>query len=298
MNLHLFSLKVFSTIVDEGSFSKAAEKLFITQPAVSLQVKSLENFFGIKLIYRKKRETRLTEGGKLLYEYAKKFEAIYDNLIKEVSRYEIKEKTLSIGATVIPGRYFLPNIICMFDKSHPEVTIKLEIDKNRDIIQRLMNMDIDFGIVTNPVDNRKVMCEKFIRCDLALIANASFPKDEISLEELLNERMIMREEDSGVAICFRDFCLNHGYDVKKFQTATILDCNESVKFYVKEGRGLGIVPKCTILLECDQGTIKIVKIKEGELNHFFYLAYRPERMDIPVVQEFHSFLKQLNLEFI
>lgn len=298
MYLHLFSLKVFSTIVEEGSFSKAAEKLLITQPAVSLQVKSLENFFSMKLIYRKKREMRLTEAGRLVYGYAKKFEAIYENLIKEASRYKIKEKALSIGATVIPGKYFLPNIICMFGKSHPEITIKLEIDKNRNIMQRLMNMDIDFGVVTNPLDSRKVVCEKFIQYDLALIAPASFPKDKISLKELLNERMIMREEDSGVATCFGRFCLNHGYDMKRFQISAILDCNESVKFAVKEGRGLGIVAKCTILSECSQGSIKIVRLKEGELNHYFYLAYRPEKIEMPVVQELHSFLKQFNLQSI
>jgi DNA-binding transcriptional LysR family regulator len=272
MYLHLISLKIFSTIIEERSFSKAAEKLFITQPAVSLQVNSLENFFGIRLIHRKKG-IRLTEGGKVLYEYAKKIEAIYEDLIKEVSRYEIKDKkTLSIGASIIPGKYFLPHIVCMFGKLRPEITIKLEIDNNKSIIEKLKDMKI---------------------------APANFPKDEISLKEFYNEtKMVMREEDSGVATCFKHFCLNRGYDIKKFQISAILNCNESVKFAVKEGRGLGIVLGCSILSECKEGSIRIVKLKEGELSDYCYLAYRKEKLGIPVVQEFYGFLKQIDMSYL
>ncbi|MDL1956269.1 MAG: LysR family transcriptional regulator [Candidatus Desulfofervidus auxilii] len=288
----LFSIKAFLTIVELGSFSKAAERLFVTQPAISARIKALEQLLGVKLIKRSHDGITLTEAGRKLYSYAKKLEIISEQLIKELSHYQMNKKTILIGSTVIPGKYWLPKIICTFSKKYPEVSMKLKICSNNEIIKQVLKRKIDLGITSVIPYSHKILYKKIACCELTLIAPSNYPKKEISLSELTREFLVMREDDSGVTVCFRNFCKRHGLDLNRLKISMILDCNESIKFAVKEGKGIGIVPKCTVLLDVKEDSLKMIKLKEGILKYDRYLIYLPDKLTFPSIKNFCKFLEQ------
>jgi len=291
----LFSIKAFLTIVELGSFSKAAERLFVTQPAISARIKALEQLLGVKLIKRSRDGITLTEAGRKLYSYAKKLEMISEQLIEELSRYKIDKKVLLIGSTLIPGKYCLPKIICTFSKKYSEISIKLEISSNNEIIKQVLKGNLDLGIISiTPKKNSKFIYKKIACCELVLIVKPDYPKTEITLSELSRKSLVMREESSGVTICFKNFCKRHGVDLNRLKIPIVLNCNESIKFAVKEGKGIGIVPKCTVLTDIKEKKLKILKLKEGALEYERYLICLSDRLKSPLVQKFYEFLESIN----
>lgn len=293
---HLFSLKAFLTVVELGSFSKAAQRLFVTQPAISAQIKNLERLLGIKLIIRKHNSINLTEAGHKFYLYAQRMEKIYEELITDIAHYQTNKKTIGIGSSLIPGKYWLPRIISTFSKKNPGIKIRVEIKTNNEIIKQVLSGNFDLGIVSIIPQNQKIFYRQIVCCELTLIAHPDYPKEEISLEELTRESLVMREEDSGSTVCFRNLCKNHGFDLDRFRIPLIVNCNESVKFAVKEGKGIGIVPKCTVLDECKKSTLKMVKLKEGELRHYIYLIYLPNKLDFLTIRNFYEFINQIAIK--
>ncbi len=293
---HLFSLKAFLTVVELGSFSKAAQRLFVTQPAISAQIKTLERLLGVKLIIRKHNSINLTEAGQKFYLYAQRMEKIYEELITDIGHYQTNRKTIVIGSSLIPGKYWLPKIICAFSKENPEIKIRLEIKTNNEIIKQVLSGKLDLGIISVMPRNHKILYRQIACCELTLIAPPDYPKEEVSLKDLTKEYFVMREEDSGSTICFRNLCKNHGFDLDRFRISVILNCNESIKSAVKEGNGIGIVPKCTVLDECKKSTLKMVKLKEGELRHYRYLIYLPSKLDFPTIRNFCEFINQIDIK--
>lgn len=174
--MNLRHLAVFYAVAETGSLSKAAERLYITQPAVSRQLKSLEDALGLVLLDREPRGVRLTEAGQVLADYAGRIFALSARArasMEEIS--SLKSGRLSLGASTTIGNYLLPPVLAHFRAMHPDMDIRLEIG-NTDAIQRLLLEDrIDFGFSEGFVEHQELESRIFAHDELAIIAPADHP---------------------------------------------------------------------------------------------------------------------------
>lgn len=273
-----FRLKVFYTVAGLGSFSKAAQKLHVSQPAVSNQIRSLEEEFETRLLSRGKNKVILTESGQVLYKYAKEILELYEQVGKELGEItKSLERELTIGVTSIPGKYFIPQIIQQFKKKYPEVEIKTLISNTQNIVQSLKENISDVCIVSEPVHGGRLFRQRFLRDELVLIVNPNHrwvEKDFISIEELMREPLVLREEGSGTRETMRHCLKQLDKRLKDFNVIMTLGTTGAIKGAVEKGVGVGFALKCAIQLELQIGSLKIVPIENLQMYQMFSLLYK------------------------
>ncbi len=273
-----FRLKVFYTVASLKSFSKAAKKLYVTQPAVSNQIRSLEEEFETRLFIRGKNKVILTESGQVLYKYAAEILELYEQMGKKLAEItKVLERELTIGATSIPGKYFIPQIIQQFKKKYPDVEIKTLISNTQNIVQSLKEDILDLCIVSEPVTAGRLFREKFLKDELVLIVNPNHrwvTKNFIGIEELIDEPLVLREEGSGTRETIRYYLEQLGKRLKDFNIIMTLGTTGAIKGAVERGVGVGFALKCAIQLELQIGSLKIIPIENLQMYQMFSVLHK------------------------
>lgn len=193
---HLLS---FITVVEENSFTSAAGKLFITQPAISWQIKSLEKSIGVQLMERSDRDIQLTPAGELLYHKAKIIIDQYHQMKEEMDSHINSERNLiRLAASTIPGEYILPNIIKAFKDQHAPTRVKIHISDSKAVVHQIINGLASIGVLGSPPNHPDLEVSAFLSESLKLVCSSTFKLDQATdLEKVLKEPLIMREEGSG-----------------------------------------------------------------------------------------------------
>ncbi|HIE58935.1 MAG TPA: LysR family transcriptional regulator, partial [Hydrogenothermaceae bacterium] len=194
--LDYHKLKIFKTVADLKSFSKAAEVLFLTQPTVTLQIKKLENYLGVTLLKRDKSGISLTEEGKLLYEYANKI--IEDYIQMEEALSSIKKdfsKILVIGASSTIGEFLLPKFLPSFLQEHKNLKLNLFIGNSKAVEEGILSKNFYIGLVEDEISSNKISATAFYEDEIVLIANANCDiPEEIEVDQIKNYEFIFREK--------------------------------------------------------------------------------------------------------
>ncbi|MGD2270334.1 MAG: LysR substrate-binding domain-containing protein, partial [Desulfobacterales bacterium] len=199
--LNFNQLRIFYHAAKNLNFTKAANDLFITQPAVTAQVKSFEEFCSLKLFKKKGRRIYLTDEGKSLFKYAEtifKYEKEIENIIDDMR--ELKRGVLSLGTTKAYARYFMPTMITTFHKNYPNIKIQLNEGSSLDMIYSLIDFKIEVAVIAKTEDNPAVKLIPFSREEMAIILAPGHPlsrKKAITFKDLAQERFIMKEMGSG-----------------------------------------------------------------------------------------------------
>ncbi|MDL1965838.1 MAG: LysR family transcriptional regulator [Candidatus Desulfofervidus auxilii] len=290
MYLDLFSAKVFITVVEEGSFSLASKKLFITQPAVSFQIKALEDMYNSTFIIRKQGGLKLTKAGETFYNFAKKFVKLNDELVNSIRiQHQREKKDLIIGASSTFGEYLLPKILIKFREAYPNIKTSFRIGKSPAILSGLANRDIDIGIVGNPLST-SVEYEEFLEDPLVMIVPKKYNYNDspLKLKDVLEFPFIIREEESGVTWCWKHYLLKHKLSWNKVKIRAVVHCNACAKAAVKEGWGACVLSKIAISESSQHYNILDF---EGRLKRYFYFAYLEEKVKDPRINLFRKFLK-------
>ncbi|SNZ06567.1 DNA-binding transcriptional regulator, LysR family [Persephonella hydrogeniphila] len=197
--LDYHKLKIFKTVADTRSFSKAAELLFLSQPTVTLQIKKIENYLGITLFRRDKKGVILTEEGKILYEYASKILDDYNLLEEGLSNLrENLQKSLRIGASTTIGDFLLPDILPSFLKDKEGVKVNLFVGNSKEIEEGILSKTFYIGLIEDEVHSNKYEQFEFFSDEIILIAskNTDIP-DVVAPKDLQNYRFVFREQGSG-----------------------------------------------------------------------------------------------------
>ena len=197
--LDYHKLKIFKTVADTRSFSKAAELLFLSQPTVTLQIKKIENYLGITLFKREKKGVVLTEEGKLLYQYASKILDDYSLLEEGLSNLrENLQKNLRIGASTTIGDFLLPDILPDFIKNKGDIKVNLFVGNSKEIEEGILSKTFYIGLIEDEVHSNKYEKFEFFSDEIILIAskNTNIP-DVIEPEDLKKYRFVFREQGSG-----------------------------------------------------------------------------------------------------
>ena len=273
--LENFRLKVFRTVAEHLNFRKAAEHLFLTQPAVTLQIKALEDDLGTRLFDRAANRVSLTPQGSLLLTYAKKIAALVSQAEQELGSEDGKVSgELSLGVSTTIAQYVLPRLLGAFLDEHPRVQFSLHSGNTDEIVHLLLDSKLSLGLIEGPARDRGIHTEPFMQDELVLIMPRAFASDRMSHDQFLASNLLMREQGSGSRRVV-ELALEHaGLKLKSFKHVMDLDSTEAIKSAVEVGLGIGFVSRWAISKELELGALKVVDVPGLKITRHFSLISR------------------------
>lgn len=295
--LNFNQLRTFHYVAKHGSFTVAAGELFVTQPAVTAQVKALEDACSLKLFKKIGRRTHLTEEGKTLYEYTQKifqYEKEIENTIDDMK--ELKRGVLKLGSTKTYARYFMPSLLTSFHKDYPHIKIHLDEGSSLDMINSLLELKNEVAVIAKATENPAVTFIPFSQEELVIIVSTDHPlaaKKSVSSQELAKEPIIMKETGSGTRKRVNLFFEQH-HCIPNILMET--SNNEFIKQLVQKGEGISILVKACVASEIEEGKLVTIPLKGQRIYldvSFAYLKNQP--LSVPA-KAFEKVLKKLRSE--
>jgi DNA-binding transcriptional LysR family regulator len=258
-------LAAFCAVVERKSFSQAAERLGVTQPAVSLQVRSLEKRLGRTLLDRSGRRVEPTEAGLALYRGAQRMLALEGQLIDELEAGEQGELrgALEVGASTGPGSTVVPVLLCEFQRENPGVAVSLSISDTQSVVDRVAERELELGVVGAARRHRGVVFEPFFRDEVVLACPPGhrFAGRTISLDQLREEPLIVMQEGAGVRQVIEDELRRAGTRLRDLEPRFELGLQESVKSAVAAGHGVTFISRAAIEADFAAGTLETARVK-------------------------------------
>ncbi len=289
-------LLIFKTVADLQSFSRAAEVLHISQPAISHNIQALEEYYGCTLFHRSTRQVMLSNCGKILYQYAKQLLNLYETAAETMQEMNhVPRGKLSLGASQTIGDYVVPQLTASYAGEYPQIQILAEIANTTEIIARLHNHSIQMALVEFYVDDPTVRLKPFMDDKLVLITHPSHPwhkGNHVTLEKLVTQPFIIREEGSGTRQVVEDNLLAAGVAIKDFPLHIVLGSNQAVKVAVQSGLGIAVLSNAAVERECEYGLLARLEIEGLSIKRKFYTAnLKGDKPDLPT-RLFLDLLKQ------
>ena len=293
MDLH--QLKTFAAAADARSFSGASRRLSLSQSAVSRQIESLEEFFGLPLFTRGSRSAELTEAGERLLTYTQNI-LRQANEAQEALRElrELEAGELVVGATTTPARYLVAPTMVQFANEHPRVTLRLVIGSVEEIGDALSHGDVHLAMISGPVVPQNLFLEPCMGDQLVLIAPPDHPlvgRESVEPRDLLSERLIVPPEGGCERAAVDAFVELHG--LKDGLRMWELDDTESIKQAVAAGGGIAFVSELAVQLEERAGVIAWIRGRDIILPRQIFLAYSKVHRQSPATLSFASFVRKL-----
>jgi DNA-binding transcriptional LysR family regulator len=277
-SLDNFRLVVFRTVAEQCSFRKAAEELYLTQPAVSLQIKALEEDIGVQLFERTGAHIALTGAGKVLLRYSQQANALFVQAEQEIAALSgAHAGQLALGASTTIAQYVLPRLLGEYCKMNPRVHPTLISGNTEQIVDAAEKKNIELGFIEGPARSRKVKSEPFLEDELVLIASTAHEWTErasISISDLCSAPLLMRERGSGTRRVIEMALERQGIKRNSMRIVMELDSTEAIKSAVEAGLGVGFVSRCAIAKDLRLGTnFKIVIIEGLQIKREFLITY-------------------------
>jgi DNA-binding transcriptional LysR family regulator len=289
-------LKTFLTVVRCGSLTQAAKELFISQPAITMQIHKLEKDYKETLLYRRERGIELTPAGKVLLDYARRISRLYDEASEEIGALSGDIRgTIRIGATFTIGEYFLPPVLGHFKDEHPATDIILEIENTRRVVDEVAAGNLDCGLVEGPFENGLIYAEKLSDDELVFVCSSKHKlanTAQIDLETLLTENFILREPGSGTRKVFEDALKKAGLDSTKLKVLIQLNTTQAIKSLVAENIGVTVISERTVRNEIQQGILKSIPVPSLDLRRTFQFIFKKDMQLSLITRRFVSQCRQ------
>ncbi len=292
--INLRQLKAFVAVAENRSFTRAAKILYMTQPAVSAQIKALEERLDIRLMERTDKSIVLTEAGDMFLEEARKILSLFEGFTEAIDELKgVRRGRLCLAASTIPGEYILPKIIGDFKTAFPGIELSLKISDTGMVAEQLLMRTADIGIMGAPVKNEALHLEEFFNDELIVIGGPGSQKNEMSLDELVETDLILREPDSGTRMVFLQKLKKHNIDTKKMRVVMELGSTRAIITAVESGLGLSVVSRLAAQDALKLGKIREVKIRQAAFERPLYLAYNKNKYQSYACK---AFLKHLEIQ--
>lgn len=280
-------------VSNQGSFKKAAEKLYISQPAVSLQIQSLEKQLNTALFYRDKRKARLTETGQLLVKYCNRILNLCEETCRAITELQTLESgTLVIGASQTTGTYLMPRLIGIFRHKYPQISVELQIHSTRKISWGVAQGQIDLAIVGGQIPkelDKTLDVTSYAEDELALILPKSHPfssLDYIQKEDLYRLRFIALDPQSTIRNMIENTLIENGIDSRYFKIEMELNSIEAIKNAVQSGLGAAFVSVSAISKELELDILYWAKIDGVKIKRTLSILINPKRYYANAIQTF------------
>jgi DNA-binding transcriptional LysR family regulator len=288
-------LQAFCAVVEKKSFSQAAEQLGVTQPAVSLQVRALEQRLGQSLLDRSGRRVEPTEAGRRLYRSAQRMLALEEQLLDEVSADDGRlTGTLAIGASTGPGAHLVPLLLCDFQREHPDLHVALSIWDTQTVIERVVDRQLELGVVGALRRHRSLEFEPLVRDEIVLAVPPGHDAagGTISLDELKEETLIVMQEGAGVRQVVEEELRRAGLRLRGVEPKLELGLQESVKSAVAAGYGVAFISRTAIEGELAAGRLAAAQVEGVEPARQIYIVRARGRSTTRAAEAFLSFAKE------
>lgn len=285
--MNLNHLEAFCLVVKTGSITKAAKKLHISQPALSLQIQDLENDFEGTLLERSNRGVKPTELGEIVYNYGNKILNIAKNMEKEAESLRSNStEQLTVAASSTIGNFALPCSIYIFKEKFPQHDISLDISDTNNVVDKLLEGSINIGVIEGPpvgplketIQSEKLKVKKIAEDELVLVTPYSEEwkdRSEIEVDELLSLKLILREKGSGIRETIEETLLEHHLPEESLNIIFDLNSINAIISAVAADRGISILPKMALRKELRHRTLKAIKVKGITFKHNIYMLYYP-----------------------
>jgi len=293
MNITLRQLQIFESVAETQSYTRAAERLFMTQPAVSMQMKQLEETVGLDLFERQGKKIVITRAGEKLRKHANKiirrFEMLYGS-INKLKKGQHEQIKISAATT---ANHFVTHMMAEFSRMHQDINITLDITNRETLVKQLQDYDPDFVIMGEPPSKLDLDSRLIMENPLIVIASPEHPvvkkykSRNVPMDEVIKEPFVVREEGSGTKAAIRRHFKKYSLD---FVSSYEMSSNESIKHAVVAGLGLGIVALHTIKLELEAGKLLILNVENFPLERHWHLVSRKGRKLSPAAIEFKAFI--------
>ena len=290
MHVTLKQLDAFTAVARHLSFTRAAEELHLTQPAVSMQIKQLENQIGQALFEQMGKKIFLTEAGREVRQYARTIlQQVGDMEAGLASLRGLERGTLSISVATT-AHYFAPKLLSIFYERYPGVNVKLDVTNRESLVNQLENNTADMVVMGRPPEEVDVEASTFMENPLVLIAPANHPfnrERSIQLKRLENETFLVREQGSGTRKAMEVFFAQHNI---RMSTGMEVSSDEAIKRSVQAGLGLGIMSRDAVQNELQLGLLSVPDVLHFPIMRHWYVMHRKGKRLSPIAQAFKSFL--------
>ena len=290
MNITLRQLRVFAAVAKHHSFTRAAEELCLTQPAVSMQVKQLESQLDVPLFEHLGKKIYLTDMGQEVYHYSRAVLQQLDELqsvlnsMKGLGKGKLK---ISVAST---ANYFIPSLLATFCKRFPGITVSLDVTNRETLITQLTENDVDVVVMGQPPTDMDLGAEAFMENPLVIVAPPEHPlakEKRIDLKRLENEVFLVREPGSGTRIAMERFFAQHDMP---FTTGMEVGSNEAIKQSVQAGLGLGLLSRDTVEMELTLDRLAVLDVVGFPIMRHWYVVHRQGKRLSVVAQTFKDFM--------
>jgi len=291
-------LQTFLMVIKERSFSKASAKLGISQPAVTQQIKFIEDYLSMKIVERKKNGILLTKEGENLYKIAQRLEKSIANSEKELLKIMNKEYTFIIGASYTIGNYILPNYLTQI-KQRINNEVFLNVALSQEIIQQLEDKKIDIALIESPIFKENMIYREWVEDELVIFSNQPLPKT-LKADDLTKLDWICRDEDSHTRKLTADVFEEIGVQCSHFNVLGVLSTPTSIKETILNSDKNASTPLVSIMSryvvqkDIEEKRLFESRIKNYKIERKFYIAYSKEKKHDAFVDNVVSYLLSLN----
>lgn len=298
MHLTIRQIKVFTAVAKLQNYTRAAESLHMSQPAVSMQIKQLENSIGLPLFEQIGKKNHLTAAGKQMHHFSRRFTDLLDEAddsFEAIKGLESGALSISVATT---ASHFATRMLAEFSKQNKAIDIILDITNREALRKQLENNEPDLVIMGQPPEGVDVSSEAFMENPLVIIAPANHSltrESDISLKHFEDEHFVVREAGSGTRSAIQRFFDLHGVS---FHSGIEMSSNEAIKQAVEAGLGLGIVSIHTLELELETGRLVILDVEDFPIMRHWHIVQRTGKRLSPVALAFKQFVLDEAEQFI
>ncbi|MBC8519610.1 MAG: LysR family transcriptional regulator [Gammaproteobacteria bacterium] len=291
LNVTFRQLRVFESVAHHSSFTRAAEELHLTQPAVSMQIKQLEESLGLALFDHLGKKIFLTDAGSEFFKTSRSISrqlSEAEEFIEEIKGIHQGHLNIVVAST---ANSFATNLLATFIQRHPEITFSLDVTNRQRLLESLSANEPDLVIMGQPPEKLDVVAEAFMENPLVIVVgkNHSLFRKEISFtpEKIQKERFVVREQGSGTRTAMERFFEERGLQL---ETRMEFGSNEAIKQAVQAGLGLAMVSIHTIQLELEAKVLRVLEVKDLPIQRQWHLVYRKGKRLSPVAESFRQFV--------
>lgn len=264
-----FKLHVFRVVADTLNFSKAAEELHLSQPAITSQVRTLEEGLGIALFDRVGRNATLTPAGMTLLQYVRQIETLTNEAIAALAPFGVQEGAeLNIGASHTIGVYLLPKLLPQILREWPKLRIHVVTGSTSEVLNALVNHQISIGLIEAPAHRPDLKIERFFEDELCVILPPNHrwaKKTMLRAAEIVQEPVLLREAGSGMRRFVEEYLERNGVLRQQLHTTVDMNSTEAIISAVEAGLGIGFVPLMALGKALKVGTVKVIPLENGPI---------------------------------
>lgn len=273
-------LHTFLCVVQTLNFSKAAELLHITQPAVSQHIKALESHYGASLFTDRRKDMKVTGEGELLLAYATEMNRLQQSLVTQMQTLQEQNKRYRVGATMTIGGYVLPKILGQHKQAHPNIDIQLTVDNTETVIEQMIRGDLILGMVEGPFSQDRFKSVLYRKDEMVVAVAPEHPlakKKMISLERLIAEPLILREQGSGTRLVFEKTLEEAGFESKDVNVHMEIGNIHALVSLVESNLGVTVISRDAIADSLKSGSLCEVSLSGMQIFRDYQFIYLDDR---------------------